>query len=134
MLLFLVVPIALAIYFLVLRFAFRAYRYRWAVWLWGLTFVLQLPFFFKLKWGWRLAAFTLSPFASWLDVWRHTPIIAGLLLVVPSVPAFVAWGVQYRRYTRAPAPPSPPRPWVLTAVLVTYLALLLALGWWLSKR
>lgn len=47
MVIFLIVPLALILYVVGLRLLFRSFRYRWAVWLWGVTFVLQLPFFFN---------------------------------------------------------------------------------------
>lgn len=129
----LVFPSAFVVYFLALRYFLRSWRYRWAVWLWAMTFILQLPFFFKWEWGRYLGEFLLVPFHCLQSIWHRTPLTAFSLLLVPSVPAFFAWAIQYRRHTRLPAPPTPPRPWVVPVMLATYLVMLLALVWWLHN-
>ena len=127
------IPIAFAFYCWALRSLFRSWRYRWTVWLWAMTFVFQLPYFFGRECGWTLGGFMFDPFGSLQYFWQRTPLTAFLLLLVPSVPAFFAWAIQYRLHTRPPAPPTPPRPWVVPVMLATYLVMLLALVWWLHN-
>jgi hypothetical protein len=47
------------------RFLLRKWRYRWTAWLWGLTFCIQLLFFFGQEAGNQLIAFTWDPFEAW---------------------------------------------------------------------
>jgi hypothetical protein len=89
------------------RFLLRKWRYRWTAWLWGLTFCIQLLFFFGQEVGNQLIAFTWDPFEAWADVWHKTPGTALLLLLLPSVPAFLAWRIQHRHLTRATKPAAP---------------------------
>lgn len=106
MLILLLVPLAFLGYFLSTRFLFRKWRYRWAVWLWALTYWVQLPFFF----GGDAWVYAIDPVSGWADAWRKSPGMALWLLLIPSVPAYLAYWVQHRRLTRPPAPPGPPRP------------------------
>ena len=129
MFIFITGPIAFVGYCLLLRYLFRSNRYRWAFWLWAVTFVVQLPFFYKWDWAGLLLCYMFDPFTTWASEWHDKPVAALLLLVVPSGPAFLAWRMQFRRYIGPPAPPPPPRPWVVPALVATYLVFLLALVW-----
>jgi hypothetical protein len=129
MIVFVIGPIAFLVYFFGLRYFLRSFPYRWAVWLWALTFVFQLPFFYQWEWAEYLLCFLFDPFNTWTDTWRHKPLAAVLLLVMPSVPAFIAFKVR----NSTPAPPSPPRPWVVPTLVFGFLTSLMLLFWWLVK-
>ena len=129
MFVFVVGPIAFLVYFLVLRHFLRSFPYRWAVWLWVLTFVFQLPFFYQWRWAWELFGFMFEPLSTWVGTWRDNPIAAVLLLVIPSVPAFLAFRIR----NSPPALPSPPRPWIVPTLFVGFFASLLLLLWWLHN-
>lgn len=129
MFLFVVGPLAFLVYCFALRYFLRAFPYRWAVWLWGITFVLELPFFFHWNWAWSLLAFMFDPFGTWAETWHDTPLVAVLLLAIPWVPAVLAFKIR----NRPAAPPSPPRPWGVPTLLVGFFASLLLLLWWLVK-